>query len=221
MPAPKAAQAASRYALSHWPRRAIWSAVAGIVGASLVLYMLGTRLQDDETRDAIAAVMKAARQKAAQAPGTAAAPAGSTAPAVPAAVAQLTAALAGLPVDVSQKSGAILLALRDGQQYAPGSTLPSGQVAALLQKIAAALDRQPGAILVIGHADATPPREGSNAELSAARARAAARTMAKALADPKRLATEGRSDAEPIAPNDTEANRAKNRRVAIQLKTAN
>ena len=65
------------------------------------------------------------------------------------------------------------------------------QVRALAQKIAAALDRLPGAILVVGHADATPPRAGTNAELSAARARAVARVMAKALADPKRLAIEG------------------------------
>ena len=54
MPAPQRADVPGRYALSRWPRRAIWSAVAGIVGASLVLYMLGTRLQEEEARDAMA-----------------------------------------------------------------------------------------------------------------------------------------------------------------------
>jgi type VI secretion system protein ImpK len=208
-----------RYALSRWPRRAIWSAVAGIVGASLVLYMLGTRLQDDETRDAIAAVKAAARLKTAQNSATPAVPAAPGPAGTSAAPASLTAALGGLPVAISQDAGGIKIALRDDSQFASGSTLPSPQVSALVQKIAAALDRVPGRILVIGHADATPPREGTNAEISAARARGVARTMAKALADPKRLATEGRSDAEPVAPNDTEANRAKNRRVTIQLKT--
>jgi type VI secretion system protein ImpK len=207
-----------RYALSRWPRRTVWSAVAGIVGAALVLYMLGTRLQDDETRDAIAAVMKSAKLTAGKAPQ---APDTATAPAVPSGLATLTAALGGLPVAISQDAGGIKIALRDDNQFASGSTQPSPQVIALVRKIAAALDRLPGRILVIGHADATPPREGTNAELSAARARAVARIMAKALADPKRLATEGRSDAEPVAPNDTEANRAKNRRVTIQLKNAN
>jgi len=35
---------------------------------------------------------------------------------------------------------------------------------------------------------------------------------------PKRLSAVGGGDAEPVAPNDSEANRAKNRRVAILLK---
>lgn len=212
-PAPVAAP--SRYALSQWPRRAIWSAVAGIVGASLVLYMLGTRLQDDETRDAATPLKPEAGQQSAPAPAAAAAPA------APSALAGLTAALGDLPVAVSGDARVITVALRDERQFASGSTLPSDQVRALVQKVAAALDRVPGRILVIGHADATPPREGTNAELSAARARAVARTMAKALADPKRLAAEGRSDAEPVAPNDTDAGRAKNRRVTIQLTTSN
>jgi type VI secretion system protein ImpK len=41
--------------------------------------------------------------------------------------------------------------------------------------------------------------------------------MAAKLADPKRVAAEGKADAEPVAPNDTDANRAKNRRVVILL----
>ncbi len=214
------ANAPGRYALSRWPRRAIWSAVASIVGASLVLYMLGTRLQEDEARDAMAPLKPGSSPQTAQA--TSAAPAAPAAPSAPAGrAAALTAALAGLPVAVNEDAQGITLALRDDRQFAPGATLPSAQAGALLQKIAAALDRLPGGILVIGHADATPPRNGTNAELSAARARAVARVMAKALADPRRLATEGRSDAEPIAPNDSESNRAKNRRVTIRLRTAN
>jgi type VI secretion system protein ImpK len=133
----------------------------------------------------------------------------------------LAAALGDLPVAVSEDARGITLAPRDERQFAPGSTVPSDQVRALAPKIAAALDRLPGEILVTGHADATPPREGTNAELSAARARAVALIMAKALADPKRLATEGRSDSEPLAPNDSGPNRAKNRRVAIQFKPVN
>jgi type VI secretion system protein ImpK len=152
---------------------------------------------------------------------TAPAPAAAVAPAKPSALAGLTAALGGLPVAISEDARGITLALRDDRQFASGSTLPSDQVRALVPKVAAALDRLPGRILVVGHADATPPRQGTNAELSAARARAVAQMMAKALTDPKRLATEGRSDADPVAPNDTEAGRAKNRRVTIQLKAAN
>ena len=78
-------------------------------------------------------------------------------------------------------------------------------------------------VLSCGTAACTTPaglRYASNAELSAARARAVARMMQKKLADPKRLAAGGRGDGEPVAPNSTEAGRAKNRRVVIQLKAA-
>lgn len=220
-PAPQPDVMRSRYALSRWPRRAIWSAVAGIVGASLVLYMLGTRLQEHEIRDAIASLKPGARLKTANTPTAGTATPAPASPAGPSASSALTAALAGLPVALSEDASGITIALRDERQFASSSALPSKEVSALVQKIAAALDRLPGAILVIGHADAAPPRDGTNAELSAARARAVARIMAKALADPKRLATEGRTDSEPVAPNDTEANRAKNRRVVVRLRTTN
>jgi type VI secretion system protein ImpK len=167
----------------------------------------------------MAPVEPVASPKAAQATSAApAAPATPSAPAAADAATALTAALAGLPVVVSRDAGGVMVALRDHSQFASGSTRPSPRASALVQKVAAALDRLPGRILVIGHADAMLPRHGTNAELSAARARAVATIMAKALADPKRLATEGRSDAEPIAPNDSDSNRAKNRRVAIQLR---
>jgi type VI secretion system protein ImpK len=95
-------------------------------------------------------------------------------------------------------------------------------VRALLRQIAGALDKLPGAITVVGHADASPAgtRHASNDELSVARARAAARLMAPALADPKRISAEGRGDTEPVAPNDVDAGRAKNRRVTIVLTPA-
>jgi len=214
--APPPAAVPSRYALSRWPRRAIWSAVAGIVGASLVLYMLASRLQEDATRAAMTAAKSAT---AVLAPATST-PEVAAAPAAPAAVAELSAALRGLPVAISEDAGDVTLALRVDRQFAPGGTLPAESVRELVRKIAAALDRLPGAIIVVGHADATTPRSGSNAGISVERARAVARVMAPALADPKRLTAEGRSDAEPIAPNDTESDRAKNRRVAIRLKAA-
>ncbi|HUK03654.1 MAG TPA: OmpA family protein, partial [Burkholderiales bacterium] len=135
---------------------------------------------------------------------------------------ELAQALEKLPVSVEETTAGMALRIADDRQFAPGSIHPDPQLRALLPRIAAALDRQAGAIVVVGHADATPAgaRYASNAELSAARARAAARLMASKLQDPKRLSVEGRGDAEPVAPNDDEAGRAKNRRVAILLKAA-
>jgi type VI secretion system protein ImpK len=144
------------------------------------------------------------------------------APVADSAVASLSRTLEGFPVTLSEKAGLISLELHEGRQFAPGGTLPVPEVQALLRKIAAALDKQPGAIVVVGHADASPAgtRHASNDELSVARARAAARLMAPALADPKRISAEGRGDTEPVAPNDVDAGRAKNRRVTILLRPA-
>jgi type VI secretion system protein ImpK len=41
--------------------------------------------------------------------------------------------------------------------------------------------------------------------------------LAAATGTPERFTAEGRGDAEPLAPNDTPAGRAKNRRVEITL----
>jgi type VI secretion system protein ImpK len=42
--------------------------------------------------------------------------------------------------------------------------------------------------------------------------------MAARLREPARLRAEGLADSEPLAPNDSAANRARNRRVAIVLR---
>jgi type VI secretion system protein ImpK len=207
-------RAARGFSLARLPRRAIWSAVAGIVGAALVIYMLALRLLDENDRTALTS-KPSARTKAGPASEA-------PAPAADPAAAVLGKALEGLPVAVIESAGGITLELRDERQFAPGSDRPAPQARALLQKIAEVLDKQPGAIIVAGHADATPPgtRYASNGELSAARARAAAALISAKLADPKRVSAEGRGDAEPVAPNDSDAGRAKNRRITIVVKAA-
>jgi len=184
-----------------------------MVGAAIVLYILGLRLLDEKDRTALSP------RPGSQAKATAAS---QPAPAVAdSAVATLSKALEGLPVAVRQGAGGVTLRIADDRQYVPGSIQPALPTRALLPRIAQALDKQPGAIIVVGHADAAPAgaHYASNADLSVARARVAARLMAAKLADPKRLSAEGRGDAEPLAPNDTEAGRGKNRRVEILLKT--
>ena len=60
----------------------------------------------------------------------------------------------------------------------------------------------------------------SNWELSTERARSVVELMQPRLRQPGRLRAEGVADSEPVAPNDTAANRARNRRVAILLRNA-
>ena len=201
--------------LSRVPRRAVYSVLAGVIGAMFVFYLLAIRLLEDESKPTLAARPKA---KAAQT----AAPAGpKVAPAPPAASAALARALEGEPVTVAQSGAGIAFALRHERQFAPGSAQPTPQLRPLLEKIAAALDQTRGSIVVTGHADASPTqRYASNQELSVRRAQEIVRIMASKLSDPKRLTAEGEGESEPLAPNDTEANRAKNRRVTFVLTPA-
>jgi type VI secretion system protein ImpK len=200
--------------LSRISRRAVWSGVAGLVGAAIVFYLLAMRLLEDESKSTLAYRPKA---KVAQTAPAAVQPAATRAP-LPAGAA-LAKALEGEPVTVTQDAGGVVLALRHERQFAPGSARPAPELRPLLQKIATALDRAPGSIVVTGHADASPTRRyASNLELSASRAQEIARIMAPKLADPKRLVAEGIGESQPVAPNDTDTNRAKNRRMTIVLK---
>ena len=200
--------------LSRIPRRAVWSALAGIVGVMLVFYLAALRLQDSETKALLAPSVVKAKPGSRTTPGTAPAP-------VPLpASASLARALKDAPVAVTEQGGRITLELRHDRQFAAGGIQPAADLRPVLQKIAAALEGIPGAIIVSGHADASPAgaRYASNADLSSARARAVARIMAPRLSAPARLSFEGKGDAEPIASGSTPGDRARNRRVTISVR---
>ena len=85
----------------------------------------------------------------------------------------------------------------------------------LLERIAAALDRVPGRIQIVGHTDSTRPgrsaRFADNFELSRARARSVAGILAPRMANPARLEVNGKGDTQQI----DRTNPARNRRVEI------
>lgn len=139
------------------------------------------------------------------------------------AAADLAAAL-GLPeLDVSESGGATVIGLKSDRLFAPGSARLDAALEPVILKVAEALDRVPGTIVVTGHTDDVPIRTArfpSNWELSTERARSVTALMAKRMKDPSRLRAEGLADSEPLAPNDSAAGRARNRRVAILLRKA-
>ena len=135
---------------------------------------------------------------------------------------QLAKALGNAGVDVSPVAGGTRITLKGDQLFAPGSTRPDPNVRPVIRRIAEALDKVPGAVLVTGHTDDQPIRTArfpSNWELSTERARAVVGLMAADMRNPARLRAEGLADSEPRVPNDSAANRAKNRRVAIILRS--
>ena len=93
----------------------------------------------------------------------------------------------------------------------------------LLVRIGDALQPVPGKVIVIGHTDNTKlslsSRFPSNFDLSKARANAVLQLLAQRAGPPNRYSVEGRGETEPLAPNDSTANRDRNRRVEIIVLT--
>lgn len=95
---------------------------------------------------------------------------------------------------------------------------------AVLKKVAGALKSyEDKAIRVVGHTDNVPIGKAyqkvfpSNWELSSARATTVVRFLQEAGIEPERLVATGRAEYAPVAPNDSEEGRQKNRRIEITL----
>src|SRR5258706_10561026 len=135
--------------------------------------------------------------------------------------AALAKAIAGPDIEVLDVPGGALVVLKGDHLFPPGSARPDEKVFAVIERVAQALDKLPGAIVVSGHTDDQPIRTArfpSNWELSTERARSVAGVMAAEMKDPARLRAEGLADSEPLVPNDNATNRARNRRVAILVR---
>lgn len=136
--------------------------------------------------------------------------------------AQLAAEIARGEVAVVDAAGMSTIVIRGDRLFASGSARPEAGVEPVVLRVAEALDRVPGAILVTGHTDDVPIRTArfpSNWELSTERAATVVKLMGGRLKDPARLRAEGLADSAPAAANDTAANRARNRRVEIVLRS--
>jgi chemotaxis protein MotB len=130
-------------------------------------------------------------------------------------------------VEIEQLQGQLSVRMLDKIVFKSGSVdiLPQGME--VLDKLADAIKDSTDTIRVEGHTDDTPisgklkVKYPSNWELSAARASAVARYLEnKHYINPKRLESLGFSMYHPVAPNDSEENKQRNRRVEIVLKPA-
>jgi type VI secretion system protein ImpK len=184
--------------------------VAAVTGVLLVVLYAAFEWPLSRSSDKLSADIAALRVAAPVPPRPAAAP-------------RLAAFLAeeiqrGLVKVDDQVDRSIVTILGDGL-FKPGEATIGYDDQWLLGRIAEALKRVPGQVDVIGHSDNVPIRTfrfPSNWELSRARAESVARLIAAGIG-PARVRADGRGDSEPVAPNDTPQNRAKNRRVEITL----
>jgi outer membrane protein OmpA-like peptidoglycan-associated protein len=86
-----------------------------------------------------------------------------------------------------------------------------------LRTLAQSLGKYPNTdVLIVGHTDATGS-DSYNMSLSERRARAAENFLVGEGVTPTRLRAAGRGETEPIAPNETEAGQAQNRRVEVAI----
>jgi len=90
-----------------------------------------------------------------------------------------------------------------------------------LNKIASLIDNNSGEVTISGHTDNVPianERFRSNWDLSTSRAVSVAHELLRASQlDPDNVIVTGHADTRPRAPNDSDENRAKNRRVDIAI----
>jgi type VI secretion system protein ImpK len=141
---------------------------------------------------------------------------------VPDVATNLAAEIARGEVAVVDSAGTSTIVIRSDRLFASGSARLESGIEPVVRRVALALERVPGAILVTGHTDDVPIRTArfpSNWELSTERAASVVKLMAGSLRDPARLRAEGLADSSPAAPNDSAANRARNRRVEIILRS--
>ncbi len=126
---------------------------------------------------------------------------------------------AGL-VTVRDEVDRSVVTLRGDGLFAPASAALAPEREPLMVRIAEALSQVQGTVIVTGHSDNTPIRTArfpSNWHLSEERAHTVRELLVAHQVAPERVRSEGRADGEPLAPNDSPANRALNRRVEISL----
>ena len=123
-------------------------------------------------------------------------------------------------VDVQVLKGVVYISLSDNMLYKSGSFEVSDKAAETLSKIAKIItDYKDYDVLIEGNTDNVPIAKGAirnNWDLSALRASSVVQVLQNTYrVDPKRLTAGGRGEFNPIADNNTEAGKMKNRRTQI------
>jgi chemotaxis protein MotB len=112
------------------------------------------------------------------------------------------------------------IALNPESFFSIGSAKLNPGTIAVIHDLVALIESFPNDIIIEGHTDPTPVRGGayrSNWELSIARAVGVVNYFIASGLDPKQLVAAGYGEFHPAYPNDSEKNRARNRRIEITL----
>ena len=124
-------------------------------------------------------------------------------------------------VHLELTEGAVVIRFDDVAFFSSGGERLTSDFEALIALVATILINTEGTIVVQGHTDDVPistRRFQSNWELSTARAVSVVEALLQDPGiEPSRIVVEGHADNRPLVPNDSAANRSRNRRVEIQI----
>ena len=123
-------------------------------------------------------------------------------------------------VGISQSKRGVVIDISASSLFKTGDATLQPEVLDVLRQVAAVLSREDQPIEVEGHTDDVPIKTvqfPSNWELSSARASSVTRMLIDNGVQTKRLAVVGLAENQPLAPNDSSENRARNRRVTITI----
>ena len=134
---------------------------------------------------------------------------------------ELQAEIKAGEIQISMQQRGLVISFTQAALFPSGEDVIAPRSYAALQKVAEAIGKIPNPVRLEGHTDSVPiktPRFRSNWELSAARSIALLELLSTRFGLPKeRISIAGYADTAPAASNDTEAGRAKNRRVDLVI----
>lgn len=124
-------------------------------------------------------------------------------------------------VHIELGGNATIIRFDDSAYFTSGSEAVSPEIKEVVIKIGPALAEAEGTIIVQGHTDDVPissERFRSNWDLSTARAASVVHQLLQNTSiNPGRFVVQGHADSKPLAPNDSDTSRSRNRRVEIHV----
>lgn len=122
---------------------------------------------------------------------------------------------------IETRTDRVVIVLDDRSSFASAQASIKADFLPVMAEVATALEQQPNALVVAGHTDNVPLNSifyRSNWELSAARATSVVHELlAMSTFSMDRFRIEGYADTRPIASNNTDAGKTRNRRVEIAV----
>lgn len=129
-------------------------------------------------------------------------------------------AIAAGDIEIETTDDTVIIRIKENASFPSGSAAMQPAFEPVVERIADDLADSDDRIVVTGYTDDVPIRSAryrSNWDLSAARAVSVLMALREQGIEADRLSARGMGENNPIAPNDSEANRALNRRVEIAL----